>query len=206
MTIEQPLSPPYAAPPQLPPPVGAYPVASPAELAVPVVPVREQTPEGLQVRWDGTVLAPSSVMNAVYLMWAGAALALVTGVVGALRAEAMVAELLTTPEFAADARLAEVMTTTAKVAGVIGALLATLLWMWMASANGKGKGWARITATVFYGFSAFSLLGSVLAALLGNVVDLLLALPGFAVGTAAVVLLWLPASSRYVAAVRSGRR
>ncbi len=206
MTIEQPLSAPYAAPPQLPPPVGAYPVASAAALAVPVAPVKEQTRGGLQVRWDGTVLAPSSVMNAVYLMWAGAGLALVTGVVSALRAEAVMAEALAVPELAADPRIAEVFLTSAKVAGFVGALVSAALWMWMASANGKGKGWARVLASVGYGFTLLGLLVTALAAPTGGLVDLLLGLPGFAVGTAAVVLLWLPASSRYYAAVRAVRR
>ncbi|QIM21953.1 hypothetical protein G7075_13795 [Phycicoccus sp. HDW14] len=197
----------HGAPPQLPPPAHAYASTAVATTpAGPITPVQEQTSTGLQVRWDGTVLAPSSVMNAVYLMWAGAALALVTGIISMLGADSAVEGVLESTAMVVDPGLRQAMVTGVKVVIVVWALVETTLWMWMASANGKGRGSARIIASVFYGFLLLGLLGGALRALTGGLPDLLLALPSFAVGTAALVLLWLPASSRFYATVRNQRR
>jgi hypothetical protein len=206
MTIQEPVHGAFAAPPQLPPPAAAYPVAAPHDLALPIAPVQELTPDGLGVRWDGTVLAPSSVMNAVYCMWAGAGLALLTGVVNMIRAETAVDDVVASMGMVVEPGLVGAMVTGVKVVSVVWALVVAGLWMWMASANGKGKGWARVVASVFFAVTLLGLLGTSLSAFTGGLVDLLLALPGFAVATAAVVLLWMPASSRYVATVRAARR
>ncbi|MBM6401491.1 hypothetical protein [Phycicoccus sonneratiae] len=205
MTVEQPV-PGFAAPPQLPPPVGAYPVGAVVAEAGPITPVQEQTSDGLRVRWDGTVLAPSSVMNAVYLMWAGAVLALLEGIVTAFRAETAVDEVLASTGLAVDPGVAGAVVTGVKVASVGWGLVLALVWMWVASGNAKGRGGARVAATVFYAFAVLGVLITALGALSGGLADLLLALPGFAVGTGAIVLLWLPSSSRYYALVRSRRR
>lgn len=197
----------HGAPPQLPPPAHAYASTAVATTpAGPITPVQEQTSAGLQVRWDGTVLAPSSVMNAVYLMWAGAALAIVTGIVSMLGADSSVEGVLESTAMVVDPGVRQAMVTGVKVVVVVWALVEATLWMWMASANGRGKGSARVIASVFYAFLLLGVLGGALRALAGGLPDLLLGLPSFAVGTAAVVLLWVPASSRYYATVRDLRR
>lgn len=193
----------FAAPPQLPPPVEAYrsdPGSAPAGA---ITPVQEVTRHGLRVRWDGTVLPPSSVLTAVHLMWAGAVLDLLLGIVSALRAESVVTETVRSSGVATDPGFVDLVGTGARVGGVVGALVTGALWMWMATANGSGRAWARVVASVFY---AVALLSTFVTTLGRDLVALLLVLPGFVVGSVAVVLLWLPASSQYYDAVRRRRR
>ena len=69
------------------------------------------------------------------------------------------------------------------------------LWLWMASANGKGRKWARIVATVLFGLSVLSTLGSLVQhppalSLVISIVSLLL-------GAYIIFLLYRPESTQY---------
>ena len=100
---------------------------------------------------------PRSVLTAVKLMYAGAALSsllliitLVT--VGSLKAAIAARH----PGYtAAQLHAAEI----AGVAGaVIGGLIEIGLWLWMAWANGRGRGWARVVSAVFFGINTLTLI------------------------------------------------
>ncbi|WP_300609838.1 hypothetical protein [Trebonia sp.] len=86
---------------------------------------------------------------------------------------------------------------------ILGALIATGLWLWMAQANKGGRSWARIMATVFFGFLTIvePLILAWLITLHITVTFLVVSFTFFLVywltGLSAVVLLWRRPSSDY---------
>ncbi len=93
---------------------------------------------------------------------------------------------------------------------ILGALIATGLWLWMARANKGGRSWARIIATVFFAILTAVELAGLISFLKGPryfTVFNTLALSFLAVywltGLSAVVLLWQRSSSDYYTAAGS---
>jgi hypothetical protein len=140
---------------------------------------------------------PPPVVNAVWLMYAGAAISAISLIitlvtVGSLR----------TAIHNADPTLTATKLHSAEVAAVVVAIVFGLigigLWLWMARANKAGKNWARITATVFFGLDTLSVLAGLRQAepAVSRVFSLLVWLAGLG----AVVLLWQKISSAYFAA------
>jgi hypothetical protein len=80
--------------------------------------------------------------------------------------------------------------------GIIVGLLESGLWLWMAWKTRAGRNWARITSTVFFGlFSVPFVLGLFkLPAVPSGVV-----IVEWAVGLAALILLWQRESSQFFA-------
>lgn len=99
---------------------------------------------------------PRAVLNAVRLMYAGAALELLALIIAvATRASLRVAILARHPFYnPAQVHHAEVARA---VPLVIGALIAIGLWLWMAWANNRGRNWARVLSAVFFGISTLDL-------------------------------------------------
>jgi hypothetical protein len=99
---------------------------------------------------------PRSVLNAVRLMYAGAALELIALIIAvATRASLKVAIVARHPLYGpAQVHQAEVARA---VPLVIGALIAIGLWLWMAWANNRGKNWARVLSAVFFGINTLDL-------------------------------------------------
>jgi hypothetical protein len=88
------------------------------------------------------------------------------------------------------------------VGGVILGLLEAALWLWMAWKTKAGRNWARITSTVFFGLLTMEFLGGLLklqAAPKGVIVV------EWAVGLAALILLWQRESNQFVAAAKQAR-
>jgi len=161
---------------------------------------------------------PASLTYAVYGMYVGAALSLLSPLLSLTHLDAvrtsMRQHLDAQPGAAgvdagAMAHLTVVFVVTA---AFVGAAVNIGLWIWMAIANGRGIAWARVVATVFGGLGILSattgLVGSAFAStsvpgtLAVSVIDVLLAV-------VLLVLLWLPSSSRYyqaVTAVKNSRR
>ena len=85
---------------------------------------------------------PRSVLNAVKLMYAGAALEVLAVIIAVVTIGSLKSAVLGKhPAYtAASLHTAEVART---VPLVIGGLIAIGLWLWMAWANGKGQGWVR---------------------------------------------------------------
>jgi len=138
--------------------------------------------------------APPSVQNAVKLMYAGAAVSVISLIIS-------LADISGTKDAIKKAKpsltatqvnqLNTFIITLAIVSGVIG----IALWLWMARANGRGRNWARILSTVLFGLATLDLFGvlSQPKTVLGLVFPLLTWL----IGAGAVFLLWRRESSEF---------
>ena len=138
--------------------------------------------------------APPSVLNAVKLMYAGAAVSTVSLIIsfvdiGGTKAAIRKAR----PNLTATQvnQLNTFIITLAIVSGVIG----VALWLWMARANGQGKNWARIVSTVLFGLATLDLIGVLSEP--KTAVGLVFPVLTWLVGAAAVWLLWRPDSTAF---------
>lgn len=127
-----------------------------------------------------------TVRAAVWLMYAGAALTILS----------LIGVVIWLPFAGRDAALLRVGGRTqplpvAITVGVLIALIMTALWLWMARASSRGRSWARIISALLVGMATLQLFGTI-----GDV-QLAFALVTWAVGLAAVWLLWRPASSAF---------
>ena len=146
--------------------------------------------------------APTPVLQAVKLMYAGAivsaiSLIITLATVGSLK----------TAIHNADPSLTATKLHSAEVAAVAVAIIFGLigigLWLWMAYANKAGKNWARITATVFFGLDTLSVLTSFRQAepILSRLITILIWL----IGLGAIILLYQRESSAYYTASKTPR-
>jgi hypothetical protein len=128
-----------------------------------------------------------SVLNAVRLMYAGAALEVITLIVALVTVSSLKAAVLAEhPDYtSAQLHNAEAGRT---VTLVIGALITTGLWLWMALANAKGLNWARIVAAVFFGINTLDLLLSFF--LVHAAATLIVSVIVWLVGLGAIVLMF----------------
>ena len=98
---------------------------------------------------------PPPVVNAVWLMYAGAVISAISLIITLVTVGS-----LKTAIHNADPSLTATKLHSAEVAAVVVAIVFGLigigLWLWMARANKAGKNWARITATVFFGLDTLS--------------------------------------------------
>ena len=148
--------------------------------------------------------APQSVLNAVKLMYAGAAVSAVSLVISLILPLANVASSKATLQKAHPSLSASQIDqafnlgiAVAAVSGVIG----TVLWLWMARANGQGKNWARILSSVLFAVDTLSLLAVLNApSLLGVLFTALIWL----VGLGAIVFLWRKESTDFFKPRRFG--
>jgi hypothetical protein len=147
---------------------------------------------------------PTTVRNAVWLMYGGAAISVISIILvlaftskfrrAVLKALAKANKTLvnegktpltsTQMHSAASLYLAVV---------IVVLVIATLLWLWMSWANGKGRGWARIVSTVLFVLNTLIL---VTAGRRGGLAAILVGL-GWLVGLAAIILIWQRKSSAY---------
>ena len=139
--------------------------------------------------------APPSVLTAVKLIYAGAALSLV-GIVVTLTQKDAIRKMIAANNPKLTQSQLDVAMNVGLAFGVILGLLGVGLWLWMASANKKGYSWARVVSSVFFGIDTLYLLYVLFAG--GNpaiqkVASVLLWL----VGLGAVVFLWRSDSSAY---------
>jgi hypothetical protein len=138
--------------------------------------------------------APASVLNAVKLMYTGAAVSTVSLVIslvdigGTKDAIRKARPSLTATQVN---QLNTFIITLAIVSGVLG----IALWLWMARANSQGRNWARILSTVLFGLATLNLFGVISQpkTLLGLVFPMLTWL----IGAGAVFLLWRGESSAF---------
>ena len=138
--------------------------------------------------------APPSVLNAVKLMYVGAAVSTVSLVISLVDISGTKAAIRKARPSLTVAQVNQLNTfiiTLAIVSGVIG----VALWLWMARANGQGRNWARILSTVLFGLATLDMFGvfSQPKTLLGLVFPVLTWL----VGAGAVFLLWRPESTAF---------
>jgi hypothetical protein len=138
--------------------------------------------------------APPSVLNAVKLMYVGAAVSTVSLIVSLFDIGGTKDAIRKARPSLTAAQVNQLNTfiiTLAVVSGVIG----VALWLWMARANSQGRNWARIMSTVLFVLATLDLYGvlSQPKTLLGLVFPLLTWL----VGLGAVVFLWRKESTEF---------
>ena len=137
---------------------------------------------------------PSSVRNAVKLMYAGAGLSAIVVIVILASLSGLKAAIVAKyPHYSA----AKVHTTEVGIIAdyVIYGLLAVGLWLWMAWANRGGRNWARIVSAVFFGFNTLNLVGSLLQP--HAIVALIVGVAVWLVGGGAILLLFSRESNPY---------
>ena len=138
--------------------------------------------------------APPPVMNAVKLMYVGAAVSTVSLIIsladiGGVKTAIKKAK----PSWTAAQvnQYDRFLITVAIVSGVIG----IGLWLWMARADNQGKNWARILSTVLFCLATLDLVG-----VFGEpktALGLIFPVLTWLVGLGAVFLLWRPESSAF---------
>jgi hypothetical protein len=101
--------------------------------------------------------APSSVRNAVTLMYVRAALGLV-GIVVLLATKDTLKKELLKKNPTADAAKLDSLFNTAIAAGIVGAVVFLVLYVLLAMQVAKGKQWARIVTLILAGLGVLSLL------------------------------------------------
>lgn len=137
---------------------------------------------------------PPSVVNAVRLMYAGAALSAIGLVFDFIGLSSVKKTLEQQHPDMTTAQIHSIETVTVAVVVIVG-LLGIGLWIWMAITNGKGKSWARIVASVLFGLSTLDLLISLAG--VGVRSGFILGILVWLVGLGAIILLWRKDSSAY---------
>ena len=138
--------------------------------------------------------APPSVLNAVKLMYVGAAVSTVSLVISLVDISGTKAAIRKARPNLTVTQVNQLNTfiiALALIAGVVG----VALWLWMSRANSQGKNWARILSTVLFGLATLDLFGvlSQPKTVLGLVFPALTWL----IGLGAVILLWRRESSEF---------
>jgi hypothetical protein len=138
--------------------------------------------------------APAPVLNAVKLMYAGAAVSTVSLIVSLVDISGTKSAIKKARPSLTATQINQLNTfiiTLAIVSGVIG----IALWLWMARANSQGRNWARILSTVLFCLATLDLVGvfSEPKTLLGLIFPVLTWL----IGLGAVFLLWRSEASEF---------
>jgi hypothetical protein len=138
--------------------------------------------------------APPSVLNAVKLMYAGAAISTVSLIISLVDISGTKAAIKKARPDLTAAQVSQLNTFIIGLA-IVSGLVGIALWLWMARANGQGKNWARIVSTVLFGLATLDLVGvfSQPKTVLGLVFPVLIWL----VGAGAVWLLWQRESTAF---------
>lgn len=146
---------------------------------------------------------PAPIRLAVRLMWAGAAVSVLSVVVGLVTygsfkddvTAGLRADDVNVSQTTIDAAVAVGITFVVAL-GVLGALV----WVWMAWKNGQGRAWARIVATVLGGLNVlFTLIG--FAGGQSEPLTLVLSVVNLALAVAILVNLWKKESTAFYEAV-----
>lgn len=138
--------------------------------------------------------APQSVLNAVKLMYAGAAVSAVSLIISLVTiGDTKDAIRKARPSLTASQvnQLNTFIIALAVVSGVVG----VLLWLLMARKSGQGKNWARVLSTVLFALATLDLFGvlSQPKTALGLVFPVLTWL----IGLGAIVFLWRKESTEF---------
>ena len=138
--------------------------------------------------------APPSVLNAVKLMYVGAAVSTVSLIISLIDISGTKDAIRKARPSLTAAQVNQLNTfiiTLAVVSGVLG----IALWLWMARANGQGRNWARILSTVLFGLATLDLFGVINQP--KTVLGLIFPVLTWLVGAGAVYFLWQRESSEF---------
>jgi hypothetical protein len=138
--------------------------------------------------------APPSVVNAVKLMYVGAAISVISLIIS-LASIGGTKDAIRKARPSLTATQVNQLNTFIIALAVVSGVIGVALWLWMARANGQGKNWARILSTVLFGLATLDLFGvlSQPKTALGFIFPVLTWL----VGAGAVFLLWRKDSSDF---------
>jgi hypothetical protein len=165
--------------------------------------VHQPYPSGGQPTVPLRSRAPASVLTAVKLMYAGAAIGAVQLIIG-LALIIVDIKAATRGQFLGHSLTAPQMRPVIITVWIVLGLIGIALWLWMARANGQGRNWARILSTVLFGLSTLQLghpqpqgspAGFGVTVLYYGVT--LLSVAAWLAGAAAVWLVWRPVSSAF---------
>ena len=138
--------------------------------------------------------APPSVLNAVKLMYVGAAISTVSLVIALIDIGGTKDAIRKARPSLTAAQVNQLNTfiiTLAVVSGVLG----IALWLWMARANSQGRNWARILSTVLFGLATLDMFGVISQP--KTVLGLVFPVLTWLIGLGAIVLLWRRESSEF---------
>jgi hypothetical protein len=135
--------------------------------------------------------APQSVLNAVKLMYAGAAVSAVSLIISLATISGTKDAIKPSLTATQVNQLNTFIIALAVVSGVIG----VALWLWMARKNGQGKSWARILSTVLFALATVDLFGVVSQP--KTVLGLVFPVLTWLIGLGAVVFLWRRESTEF---------
>ncbi|MBO0834666.1 MAG: hypothetical protein J2P28_03975 [Actinobacteria bacterium] len=144
--------------------------------------------------------APKSVQRAVYLMYAGAVVSFISGIVGLV---SLLTRAPGSPFYMHGPSGAQLPGAVSALGSALLYLVAVVslaapivLWLWMAWKCKAGRSWARVLSTVFFGLATVVTLASGPYSAWGLVGAIL----GWLIGLGAVFLLWQRSSSSYLGA------
>ncbi len=153
---------------------------------------------------------PQKLDLAVKLMYVGAALSVLTALIGLFMQDELRESTITSLEQTGE-EVTQEMVDTAVTVGIVLSLIMGLVfaavWVLMAVMNGKGKKWARVVATVLGALGIlFNLLG-LFGATVGGTTTLSVVMSGVMIVLAAaiLVLLWNKENTPYYEAMSAPR-
>lgn len=154
---------------------------------------------------------PASIGLAEKLMYGGAAVTLISGLLGLFGDQDAVRESIRQAQEdlgqATDDASVDALVQLGTITGIIFAVIGAALWALMGWLNGKGIGWARIVATVLGILGVlttiFGLIGTAVlpgTVETGGALSMVLSIVTGVLALAVVVLLWRPDASAFFAA------
>ncbi|HWN01163.1 MAG TPA: hypothetical protein VNO54_29275 [Streptosporangiaceae bacterium] len=138
--------------------------------------------------------APPSVVNAVKLMYTGAAVSTVSLIIS-LASIGGTKDAIKKARPSLTATQVNQLNTFIIALAVVSGVIGVALWLWMSRANGQGKNWARILSTVLFGLATLDLFGVVSQP--KTALGLIFPLLTWLVGLGTVVLLWRKESTEF---------
>jgi hypothetical protein len=138
--------------------------------------------------------APQSVLNAVKLMYAGAAVSAVSLIIS-LVSIGGTKEAIRKAKPSLTATQVNQLNTFIIALAVVSGVVGVALWLLMARKNGQGKNWARVLSTVLFALATLDLFGVVSQP--KTVLGLVFPLLTWLIGLGAIVFLWRRESTEF---------
>ena len=138
--------------------------------------------------------APPPVVNAVKLMYVGAAVSTVSLIISLADISGTKAAIIKAKPSLTATQVNQLNTFIISLA-IVSGLVGVALWLWMARANNQGKSWARVLSTVLFCLATLDLVG-----VFGEpktVLGLIFPVLTWLVGLGAVFFLWRPDSTAF---------
>jgi len=138
--------------------------------------------------------APQSVLNAVKLMYVGAAVSTVSLIISLIDIGGTKSAIRKARPSLTAAQVNQLNTFIIALA-IISGVLGIVLWLWMARANGNGRNWARIVSSVLFALATVDLWGVLSQP--KTLLSLIFPVLTWLVGLGAIIFLWRRESSEF---------